>query len=49
MEAISSIASGLLKHPDTKGHPALELMIGLRLSGLLATVAEVRAFILGFN
>ena len=48
-EAISSMASDLTKHKETQDHGALRLLIVLKMSGQLETVAQVREFILGFN
>ncbi len=44
-DAIDSICSDLDKHPQTRGHGAIELSMGLRLSGNLSTCEEVAKFI----
>jgi hypothetical protein len=43
------MVSDLGKHEETKGHPAIELGMGLLFTGNLATSAEMRRFIEGFN
>ena len=43
------MASDLTKHKETQDHGALRLLIVLKMSGQLETVAQVREFILGFN
>lgn len=45
--ALTSLGSDLWKHPDTRGHPALELYMRLVLGGHLQTPREVRDFING--
>lgn len=47
--AVASMASDMRKHPETKNHAGLEIMIMLLLGGQLDTPAEVRKFIEGFN
>lgn len=48
-EAYSSFLSDMNKHPDTKGHAALELGMLLMFSGKLDTYIEMKKFIEGFN
>ena len=47
--AFSSMASDLGKHPETKGHCAVELGMMLMLNGHLSGEHEMRKFIEGFN
>lgn len=47
--ALASMFSDLNKHPQTQGHPAIELGGMLMLTGNLSTVKEVEEFIDGFN
>jgi hypothetical protein len=47
--AMASMGSDLNKHPDTKGHLGIELMMLEALSGRLIAPAEIRKFIEGFN
>jgi len=47
--AFASMASDMVKHPETKGHPGLTLGIMSVMSGLLDGRDEMRAFIEGFN
>lgn len=48
-DAFASMASDLNSHPETKGHPGVELgMMGL-IFGRLGTAAEMRRFINDFN
>lgn len=47
--AMASMASDLSKHPETAGHPGMELWMMLAMSGHMQTAAEVRDFINGFN
>lgn len=47
--AWSSLVSDLQKHPDTKGHAAIELGALLSLGGHLSSVREMREFIEGVN
>lgn len=46
---IASMASDLRKHPETAGHPGIELMMMLAAAGRLDTPAELRKLIEGFN
>lgn len=46
--AISSLVSDLNKHPTTSGHPGIELMMMLLLSGQLSSDRELRTFLEGF-
>lgn len=48
-EAYASMVSDLTKHPETERHPAIEMGLMLMLGGGLATVADMRKFIEGFN
>ena len=47
--AYASMASDLNKHPDTTGHPAIQLGMVLLMSGNLKTTGDMRRFIEGFN
>jgi len=47
--AMASMGSDLRKHPETKGHAGMELMMLEAMSGLLRSPAEIRKFIEGFN
>ena len=47
--AIASLGSDLNKHPETRGHAAMELMMMLAMGGHLGSPAELRKFIEGFN
>lgn len=47
--AYTSMASDLNKHPDTEGHPAIQLGMMLMMGGNLNTQIEMRKFIEGFN
>jgi hypothetical protein len=47
--AMASLGSDLNKHPGTKGHPGMELMMMLAMGGHLSTPGELRKFIEGFN
>ena len=47
--AMASIGSDLRKHPETAGHPGIELMMMHLMSGLLNGPGELRKFIEGFN
>jgi hypothetical protein len=47
--AIASLGSDLGKHPDTKGHGGMELMMMMALSGQFERPGELRKFIEGFQ
>lgn len=47
--ALASMASDLMKHPDTADHSALPLQMMLQMGGHLTDAAEVRRWIEGFN
>ena len=47
--AQASLESDLNKHPETKGHGGMELMMMLAMSGHLDAPGELRKFIEGFN
>jgi hypothetical protein len=47
--AYASMASDLSKHPETDGHPAIQLGMMLMMSGHLGTAPKMREFINGFN
>ena len=47
--AIGSVQSDLGKHPETRGHTAIELMQLLAMAGHLQTDAEAREFIDGIR
>lgn len=49
LSAMASLVSDMSKHEETREHPALELMVMLKMSGHLRTADEVRRFIEGFN
>lgn len=48
-QALASMTSDLGKHPETAGHPAIELGMTLLLAGHLSTRQQMRRFIDGFN
>lgn len=48
-DAFASMASDLGKHPETREHAAIELGMMLLMGGHLATEADMRRFIEGFN
>lgn len=48
-QAMASLGSDLNKHPETKGHVGMELMMMLAMNGHLDSPAELRKFIEGFN
>lgn len=48
-QAFASMASDMDKHPETKGHVAINLGLGLLLSGNLSNPEAMRNFIEGFN
>jgi hypothetical protein len=48
-QAIASLGSDLNKHPETKNHAGMELMMMLAIGGHLDSPAELRKFIEGFN
>lgn len=47
--ALASMFSDLNKHPETEGHPAINLGMMLLASGNLATTEQAQKFIDGFN
>jgi hypothetical protein len=47
--AMASLGSDLDKHPETRGHGRMELMMMLAMGGHLNSPAEIRKFIEGFN
>lgn len=47
--AYASMGSDLNKHPETEGHPAIQLGMMLMMAGHLSSAAEMRKFIDGFN
>lgn len=47
--AFSSMASDLGKHPETKGHPGIQLGMMQLMSGHLNSPEAMRKFIEGFN
>ena len=49
VEAFTSMASDLGKHPETAEHPGLEIGMMMLVSGLMKTPGQVREFINGFN
>jgi hypothetical protein len=48
-QAFTSMASDLGKHPETEGHPAIELGMMMLMSGMLDDPAKMREFIVGFH
>lgn len=48
-QAFTSMTSDLGKHPETAGHSAINLGMGLMMGGHLSTESEMREFIEGFN
>ena len=48
-QAMASMGSDLNKHPDTAGHPAMQIWLLERISGRLTTPDEVTRFIEGFH
>ena len=47
--AMASLGSDLNKHPDTKGHGGMMLMMMMATSGQFDRPGELRKFIEGFN
>lgn len=47
--AMASLGSDLNKHPETKNHAGMELMMMLAMNGHLDAPGELRKFIEGFN
>jgi hypothetical protein len=47
--AWASMCSDMDKHPETKGHSAINLGTMLIMSGGLSTATEMKKFIEGFN
>lgn len=47
--AWASMVSDLSKHPETRGHIAVELGSQMFAGGMLSSTAEMRRFIEGFN
>lgn len=47
--AYASMASDLNKHPETEGHPAIQLGMMMLMGGHLSRPDEMRRFIEGFN
>jgi hypothetical protein len=43
------MASDLGKHPETEGHPAIQLGMMMLMSGQLDSPAKMREFIVGFH
>lgn len=48
-QAFASMGSDLSKHPETIGHPAIELGMMMLMAGHLSTPKQMRDFIEGFN
>ena len=48
-QTMASMGSDLNKHPETKDHPAMPLMMMLAMNGHLNDPRELRRFIEGFN
>lgn len=49
MNAFTSMASDLDKHPETKDHAGIAIGLGLMMIGSLSDAHEMRRFIEGFN
>jgi hypothetical protein len=47
--AMASLGSDLNKHPDTKNHGGVELMMMMAVAGQFDRPGELRKFIEGFN
>ena len=47
--ALASMGSDLNKHPDTEGHPGIQMDIMLLAGGQLDRPDQMRKFIQGFN
>jgi hypothetical protein len=47
--AYASMCSDLEKHPETKGHGAIQLEMMMLMSGQLSTNEAMKKFINGFN
>jgi hypothetical protein len=47
--ALGSMFSDLSKHPETEGHPAIQIGMMLMVTGNLGTITEAKKFIDGFN
>ena len=48
-DAYTSMASDLGKHPETEGHPAIQIGMIMLMTGQLSTTSKMKKFILGFN
>ena len=48
-QAMASLGSDLNKHPETRGHSGMELMMMLAIGGHLNSPGELQKFIEGFN
>jgi hypothetical protein len=48
-QAMASLGSDLNKHPETKGHGGMELMMMLAVGGHLDDPGALRKYIEGFN
>jgi hypothetical protein len=48
-QAFASMLSDLQKHPETRGHSAIQLGVMMRMGGHLNTVAQMQRFVDGFN
>lgn len=48
-QAFASMLSDLRKHPETVGHPVMEIGAQMMFANLLATPEKMREFINGFN
>lgn len=49
VNAVASMASDMRKHPETKIHAGLQLMVIMAAGGLLDRPGELRRFIEGFR
>lgn len=48
-QALTSMFSDLSKHPETEGHPAIDIGLQLMMIGSLSSVDDARRFIEGFH
>jgi len=47
--AVASMCSDLLKHPETENHAGAQLMVMMAMAGQFERPGELRKFIEGFN
>ncbi len=48
-QAVTSMASDLTKHPETKNHPGIDMGMMMLVGGMLRTKQDVIRFIEGFR